>query len=93
MTTKEDRIKQESFTAVFFTSLSYVLSDMRKKQKQFKIGVMTVFLVVGFVTFLDSLVQLSPTVVFMTSESSAGDFDVSISYKGAEDSLVISNSN
>jgi hypothetical protein len=70
-----------------------VLSDMRKKQKQFKIGVMTVFLVVGFVTFLDSLVQLAPTVVFMTSQSSAGDTDLTISFKSPEEQTFISNTN
>jgi len=45
----------------------YVINDLRKKQREFKIGVMTIFLVVAFVTFLDSLVQLAPAVFFMAS--------------------------
>jgi uncharacterized protein YpmB len=49
---------------------------MRKKQRQFIIGVMTIFLVVAFVTFLDSMVSVVPAVFFMASQQSSGDFDI-----------------
>ena len=38
-------------------------NDLRKKQKQFMMGVMTVFLTVTFITFLDGIGQLSPVVI------------------------------
>jgi len=44
-----------------------VLNDIKKKQREFIIGVMTIFLVVSFVTFLDSLVQVAPAVFFLAS--------------------------
>ena len=86
----KDRIEY-SFRAVFFTALDYVLSDLRKKQKQFKIGVMTIFLVVGFVTFLDSLVQLAPAIFMMTSAESQGDFDLRLQMQFQENQATLSN--
>ena len=75
------------------TSFDYVLNDLRKKQKQFMIGVMTIFLVVGFITFLDSLVQIAPAVFMMTAQTTNGDVDLKISIKGATERTTMSNSN
>lgn len=54
---------------------------------------MTVFMVVGFVTFLDSLVSVAPAVLMMTSQQTAGDFDVQISQRSLRDHMVVSNQN
>jgi hypothetical protein len=40
---------------------------------------MTIFLVVAFVTFLDSMVSVVPAVFFMASQQSSGDFDIQLS--------------
>ena len=75
----ENESNQDSLWGVFRASFDYVINDLRKKQREFKIGVMTVFMVVGFVTFLDSLVSVAPAVLMMTSQHTAGDFDIQIS--------------
>jgi len=58
------------------TSLEYVINDLRKKQNQTMIGVMTVFLTVSFITFIGSLSHLSPIIVLKASITSTGDFDL-----------------
>ena len=54
---------------------------------------MTIFLVVGFVTFLDSLVQIAPAVLMMTSQTGAGDFDLQIMHRGKSEQMVYKNEN
>ena len=39
------------------TILNYVVSDIKKKQRSFKIGVFTIFLVVTFIVMLKSVVD------------------------------------
>ena len=76
-TTGEKReLKGHSFCAIVATSIEYVGNDLRKKKSQFRIGVMTVFLTVSFITFLGALSQLSPIVALKSSTTSAGDFDL-----------------
>ena len=53
---EDGEIKDESLFGLLSTTFQYVVNDMKKKQREFFIGVMTIFLVVSFVTFLDSLV-------------------------------------
>lgn len=67
--TNEDdgKIKDESLIGLLSASFMYVINDMKKKKREFFIGVMTIFLVVSFVTFLDSLVQVAPAVFFLAS--------------------------
>lgn len=83
--------RDHSFLAVVMTSFDYVQNDLRKKQKQFMIGVMTIFLVVGFVTFLDSLVQIAPAVFMMTAQTTNGDVDLKISVRSVAERAVLSN--
>ncbi len=45
--------------------VNYIYADTQKKQSSFKIGMFTVFIVVMFLSFLQSAIQLSP-VVFVT---------------------------
>ena len=60
------------------TSIEYVANDLRKKQTQFRIGVISVFLTVSFITFLTGLSQLSNIVALKMAVLSAGDFDLVI---------------
>jgi hypothetical protein len=64
---EDGEIKDESFIGLISATFQYVLNDIKKKQREFIIGVMTIFLVVSFVTFLDSLVQVAPAVFFLAS--------------------------
>jgi len=49
---EKGEIFEQSLLGMFLTSLQYIISDIKKKGKTFKIGVATVFLVVAFVAFL-----------------------------------------
>ena len=60
------------------TSIEYVANDLRKKQTQFRIGIISVFLTVSFITFLTGLSQLSNIVALKMAVLSAGDFDLVI---------------
>ena len=61
---------------MFSTAIEYVANDLRKKWKQFMMGVMTVFLTVSFITFLGGIGQLGPITSLKTALYQAGDFDV-----------------
>lgn len=78
---------------MFLASFDYVINDLRKKQKQFMIGVMTIFLVVGFVTFLDTIVQISPAAIMLTVQTTNGDSDLKIGARGKAEQAVLSNTN
>lgn len=66
----------DSFKAIFLTAVEYVANDLRKKWKQFMMGVMTVFLTVSFITFLGGIGSLGPITTLKTALYHAGDFDV-----------------
>ena len=42
------------------TIVTYLVSEQKKKQRSFQIGVFTVFLVVAFITLLKSAVDIAP---------------------------------
>jgi len=48
-------------------SFLYVVNDLRKKKRQFAIGISTIFLAVSVVTFLHSLMGLAPAVTMIAS--------------------------
>ena len=54
---------------------------------------MTIFLVVSFVTFLDSLVQVAPAVFYLASQQSAGDFDLQIQMRYTTSEVENGNTN
>lgn len=54
---------------------------------------MTVFMVVGFVTLLDSLVSVAPAVIMMASQQAAGDFDMQISFRSKHEAMQMGNTN
>lgn len=56
--------------------LSYLKSDLIKKQKSFKIGLFTIFLVVFFVSLLLNAIGMSPLVFLRLSEDQAGEADI-----------------
>lgn len=68
----------DSWMAIVTTCTYYVINDLRKKKRQFAIGISTIFLTVSVVTYLDSLMGLAPAVTFIASQSTVGDFDLLI---------------
>ena len=72
------RQQSQSTWAIVTTSFLYVINDLRKKKRQFAIGISTIFMTVSVVTFLDCLIGLAPVVTMVASQSTVGDFDLQL---------------
>ena len=75
------------------TSFLYVINDLRKKKRQFGIGVSTIFLTVTVVTYLDCMIRLAPAVTMIASQSTVGDFDLQLQKRDAKDLIFSGNRN
>jgi len=49
------RLNPDSWQAVIMTCVEYVVNDLRKRQKQFLMSMLTVMLTVSFITLVDCL--------------------------------------
>ena len=58
--TENQILRQNKCWPTFLTIVSYLISEQKKKQRAFQIGVFTVFLVVSFLTLLKSAVDVAP---------------------------------
>ena len=70
-----------------------MINDLRKKKRQFAIGISTIFITVSVVTFLDSLIGLAPAVTLIASQSTVGDFDIQLSKRSEKDYIANGNKN
>lgn len=59
----------------FRTITTYIISDIHKKQRSFKIGVFTIILVVTFIMMLKSLIDVSPIAFLKVGQDQVGLFD------------------
>jgi hypothetical protein len=75
---KRTDVNNDSFRAVLVTSFEYVANDLRKKFKQFMMCMMTVFLTVSFITFLNGIGSLAPVVTLKSAVFTSGDMDMMI---------------
>lgn len=57
---------------------NYLKSDLIKKQRSFKIGLLTIFLVVLFVSLLMNFIFISPIIFLKLSENEIGEADIMI---------------
>eukprot|EP00742_Colponemidia_sp_Colp-10_P003305 GILJ01003519.1.p1 GENE.GILJ01003519.1~~GILJ01003519.1.p1 ORF type:complete len:1186 (-),score=204.90 GILJ01003519.1:249-3806(-) len=57
-------------------AVNYVIADTKKRVRSFRIGVLTVFLVVLFVSLLQSAVQLSPIMFLRLAEQTVSETDL-----------------
>ena len=71
-----------SFLGVQNIIINYLLADIQKRSRSFKIGLMTITLVTAFVVVLDSLISLAPQIFFRVSQYYVGDFDVTLTKRG-----------
>ena len=69
------------------------MNDLRKKSRQFAIGISTIFLTVSVVSFLHSLISLAPAVNLIASQSTVGDFDIQLSKRKVNDFRIQGNGN
>ena len=57
------------------------------------IGVLTIFLSVMVVTYLDSLINVAPAVTLISSTSTVGDYDLLLQKKDDKDITIKGNGN
>ncbi len=62
--------------ANFRVAFNYLKSDLIKKQRAFKIGLISIFMVVFFLTMLLNAIQLVPTIFIKLSEEQTGEIDL-----------------
>ena len=62
--------------AILLTCLEYVANDLSKKKKHFLMNVITVFLTVSLITFLDMMSKLSPILAVKQNMATSGDYDI-----------------
>ena len=81
---KEVKLKKLSYindsttTGTMKTMFNYLVNDIKKKPRSFKIGIFSIFLVIGFLASLQSIFQLSPVIFLTITEDTTGDADIII---------------
>jgi hypothetical protein len=58
--------------------VNYIVSDIQRKPRSFKIGLFTIYLVVTFISLVQSAFQMSPLIFLQLSETQAGDTDLMV---------------
>lgn len=64
------------FQSSLIVIINYLKSDLIKKQRSFKIGLISIFLVVFFLTLLLNAIQLSPCIFIKISEEQKSEIDL-----------------
>ena len=60
------------------TNLEYIARDLRKRNRQFQIGLITIFIIVTFSTLVVAFLNCSSSIFFMIGQANAGDFDLTL---------------
>jgi len=75
---RKTKIQSHGFVASFKIIFRYLMADMKKKQRAFKIGFGTILIVVTFVTALESALQIIPLVFLKIAEDQVGEADLAM---------------
>lgn len=75
---RDSEIYEQSSISMLRTIVNFIWSDITKKQRSFKIGVFTVFLVVMFISLLKSVVDVAPIAFLKVGQDQAGIFDFQV---------------
>ena len=68
--------KCEACCSNLMVIINYLKSDLIKKQRAFKIGLISIFLVVFFLTVLFDAIELCPSVFVKVAEEQTGEIDL-----------------
>ena len=68
--------KFDNFYSNLIVTLNYLKSDLIKKQRSFKIGLVSIFMVVFFLTLLLNAIQLCSSIFIKLSEQQSGEIDL-----------------
>ena len=69
-----------SFSIIF----NFVVTDIIKRPRSYKIGVFSIFLVISFLVFLQSVLELTPIIFIKIAEDQNGQYDLTITPIAAE---------
>jgi len=72
---KDQGLFNQTLYSMLKTIGNYILSDIGKKKRSFKIGVCTIFIVVTFIMFLKSIVDVAPIAFLKVGQDQGGLFD------------------
>jgi len=72
---EENKPASSSFIGSIKLILAYLFADLKKKQRSFRIGLITIIIVTTFVTLLMSGIIISPLIFLRLSESDVGEID------------------
>jgi hypothetical protein len=75
---KDRTMFEQTWVSMVTTIFNYIKSDVRKKNRQFKIGVMTVFIVVSFLAMLKSVIDVAPIAFLKVGQDQGGAFDFTL---------------
>jgi hypothetical protein len=70
------KIRTKEFLGSINIIFSYIITDILKRPRSFKIGVFSIFLVVSFLTVLQAGLSITPLIFIKLAESQAGDIDL-----------------
>ena len=68
--------KFDNFYSNLIVTLNYLKSDLIKKQRSFKIGLISIFMIVFFLTLLLNAIQLCSCIFIKLSEQQSGEIDL-----------------
>lgn len=69
----------KDFLVTFWTINDFVLANIRKNYRMYKIGVLSLFLVIMFLVAFQSLIQLSSLILLKIAEDQKGHVDILLS--------------
>ena len=85
--------KIEEFQSSLIVIINYLKSDLIKKQRAFKIGLVSIFLVVFFLTLLLNAIQLSPCIFLKISEEQRSEIDLILTPYLSTENIDVKNPN
>ena len=67
--------KLDDFVSNIIVITNYLKSDLIKKQRAFKIGLISIFMVVFFLTLLFNAIQLIPSIFIKLTEQQSSEIE------------------
>lgn len=86
-------LKPFSYLNLILLIMHYILTDLKKKPRSFKIGVFAIFIVAGFLATLMGLNQMTPAIFLRLAESQTGDADLILSPISTENDTRLNQEN
>lgn len=68
-----------SYLSTLSMLVEYLTADLQKRQRSFRIGVFSIFIVVAFLSTLLSAVMMSGVIYLKVAENQAGEADIILS--------------